>query len=141
MHLRGLVFVALLALLALLALPDPALAQDEKPNQPTIKRRPDVLTAAEIAQRSGLQNAYEAVQRLRAAWLRTRDIGGPVRGPAPIVVYIDGIRGSGLDDLRNIPVSMVVEMQKLSANDATTRYGTDHMSGAILVITARGRSG
>jgi hypothetical protein len=134
MHRPGL---ALLALLALLGLPDPALAQDEKPDKPKIKRRPDVITAAEIAQRSDLQNAYEAVQRLRSAWLRTRDIGSAARGPAPIVVYIDGARASGLDDLRTLHVSMVVEMQKLSANDATTRYGTDHMSGAILVTTAR----
>jgi hypothetical protein len=128
--------LALLALLAFLALPEVGSAQDEKPK---IKRRPDVITAAEIAERSDLQNAYEAVQRLRSAWLRTRDIGTPTRGPAPIVVYIDGIKANALDDLRNIPVSMVVEMQKLSASDATTRYGTDHMSGAILVTTARGR--
>jgi hypothetical protein len=127
---------ALLALLALVALPEVAAAQDEKPK---IRRRPDVITAAEIAERSDLQNAYDAVQRLRSAWLRTRDIGSATRGPSPIVVYIDGIRANGLDDLRNIQVSTVVEMQKLNANDATTRYGTDHMSGAILVTTARAR--
>jgi hypothetical protein len=126
----------LLVLLTLLAAP--AVARTQQPEEkPRIRRSPDLITAAEITERSDIQTAYDAVQRLRSAWLRSRDVGNVSRSPAPIVVYIDGMRAGGLEALAALQASRVVEMRRLNASDATTRYGTDHTSGAIVVTTVR----
>jgi hypothetical protein len=128
---RRLLLTLVLALLAAA----PLAAQDE--GKPKVKKHPDLITAAEIAERADLQNVYEAVNRLRPIWLRVRSAGSPDRGPAPIVVYVDGVRMGDLSALQQMPASYVVEIRHLSGNDATTRYGIDHGSGAILVTTTR----
>lgn len=74
-------------------------------------------------------NAYEAVQRLRARWLTTRT-------GTPPQVHMDGNpQMGGVDFLRSLRVAEVQEMQFLNAADATTRFGTNYISGAILVVT------
>lgn len=75
-------------------------------------------------------NAYEAVRRLRPAWLRSRTTDGPS-------VYVDGMRGGGMDDLRTLDTADIQEIRFLSASDATTRFGTNNVDGAILVTTRR----
>ncbi len=76
-------------------------------------------------------DAYQAIQRLRAHWLRTR-------GGNPPVVMLDGNRqAGGLEVLRSIRVADVQEMEYMTARDATTRYGTNMDGGAILVTTKR----
>jgi hypothetical protein len=52
----------------------------------------------------------------------------------PLVVYMDDVRQFG--DLVVIP-SRVKEIRFLNSRDATTRYGTGHSSGVILVTTKR----
>lgn len=76
-------------------------------------------------------SAYEAIQRLRARWLTTRT------GAAP-QVHVDGNpQMGGIEALRSLRAAEIQEMQFLSASDATTRFGTNYVSGAILVITKR----
>lgn len=75
-------------------------------------------------------NAYEAVRRLRPQWLRSRTSEGPS-------VYVDGMRGVGLDGLRTLDTADIQEIEFLSASDATTRFGTNNAAGAILVRTRR----
>jgi hypothetical protein len=53
------------------------------------------------------------------------------------MVYIDGVRGASLDDLREVQADRVKECRFLNANDATTKYGTGHPAGAIEIITKR----
>jgi hypothetical protein len=51
------------------------------------------------------------------------------------VVYIAGVRQQGGPAvLRQVRFGDVREIQYLGGVDATTRYGTDHAGGAILVI-------
>lgn len=126
--------VVLLAALTGLPLAAAAAQEEEKPK---IRRNPDVISAEEIAARPDLQTALDAVQRLRSSWLRIRGRGSPTADPAPIVVYVDGIRMGGIEMLRNYPARQIQEMRRMNAADATTRYGTDHSSGAIIVTTAR----
>ncbi len=92
------------------------------------RQSPNTLTADEIAA-STARSAFEAVDLLRPQWLRTR--GGPYL-PA---VYLDNTKYGEIEALRNIPAANIAEMQYLSSNDATTRYGTGHVGGAILVKT------
>ncbi|MEK7380553.1 MAG: hypothetical protein AAB075_06040 [Gemmatimonadota bacterium] len=107
-------------------------AEAQKP-----KRNPDVITAEEIAARSDIQTAYDAVRRLRGAMLRTRPGGSVLQGSDPIWVYVDNVKAGGPEALENILASQVYEIRKLSASDATTRYGTGHTNGVILVTTTR----
>ncbi len=94
----------------------------------------DVITRPAI-EAANVSTVYEVVRKLRYNWLQTR-----VRAPSggdPVRVYVDGVNQSGVDELRRIDPSIVAEIRYLDANDATTRFGTGHTSGAILVFTVR----
>jgi TonB-dependent receptor-like protein len=81
-------------------------------------------------------SAHEAVQRLRPEWLRRRgqiSIRDPSAGE--VIVYLDGVRYGGPGSLQNIRAEMIMQMEFLDASDATTRFGTGHGGGAILVRT------
>jgi hypothetical protein len=84
------------------------------------------------------RNAYDLVQAIRPQWLRGRgamSIQNP--RPVPPVVYIEGIREPSTESLRRLDVSSILLMEYLSAADATTRFGTGHTGGAILVTLRR----
>ena len=96
---------------------------------------PDRITQDELAT-IDVQNALQAVQRLRPSFLQNR--GGAsssiTQGPQDVVVYVDQTRMGGPQTLAQIPITDVKEIQHLSGTDATQRYGTGHGSGAIIVI-------
>lgn len=88
----------------------------------------NVLTKQEIATIS-VETLYEAVQRLRPAFLRARSTSA---GPGFLpVVYVDGIRKGSPELLRGIRASEVVEIRYLSVQDATTRYGMNVSAGVL----------
>lgn len=95
----------------------------------------DRITQEELAT-IDVQNALQAVQRLRPSFLQNR--GGAsssiTQGPQDVVVYVDQTRMGGPNSLAQIPISDVKEIQHLSGTDATQRYGTGHGSGVIIVI-------
>lgn len=97
----------------------------------------NVISLAEL-QEERLQpySTFEAIQRLRPNWLRSR-AGTISSGPVFPVVVMDGRRFGELDTLLSVPVADVQEIRFRSAGDATTRYGTGYMGGAIEVITRR----
>jgi hypothetical protein len=106
-------------------------------SQPSSSRRgsPDRITQEELAT-IDVQNALQAVQRLRPSFLQNR--GGAsssiTQGPQDVVVYVDQTRMGGPNSLAQIPITDVKEIQHLSGTDATQRYGTGHGSGVIIVI-------
>ncbi len=95
----------------------------------------DVITQEELA-KVDVQNALDAVRRLRPSFLQTH--GGASssisQGPQDVVVYVDNTRMGGPSTLAQIPITDVKEIQYLNGPDATQRYGTGHGSGAIIVI-------
>jgi hypothetical protein len=95
----------------------------------------DRITADELAT-IDVQNALQAVQRLRPNFLQSR--GGAsssmTQGPQDVVVYVDQTRMGGPNTLAQIPITDVKEIQWLNGSDATQRFGTGHGSGAIIVI-------
>lgn len=96
-----------------------------------------VIEADAIAQIS-VNDAYQIVQNLRPAWLRTRgtiSIQNPRASEA--VVYLDGLSYGDLGSLRQISAGDVERMEYISASDATTRFGTGHAGGIIMVTTKR----
>ena len=93
----------------------------------------DVITEEQIRSVS-VSSAYELIQRLRPEMLQGRgrtSVSDPT-APYP-VVYVNGVRARGFDELRSIAATDVQEIRYINAADATTRYGTGHTSGVIEV--------
>jgi hypothetical protein len=121
------------ALLGLLALPSSSCAL--KGGTGSGGSSSTVLTAEEIDQ-DLVTTAYEAIQRYRPQWLWTRATPTPYNPhPTPPQAYLDGVRLEGVSELRSVRAAAVESIRYLSPTDATNRFGTDHMGGAILVTT------
>jgi len=116
------------------------------PQLAALQRRgsPNVITQAEIAE-SGASTALQAIQRLRANMLNMRGAaGGFGNAPDPgIVIYSDNVKIGSISSsdksvLEGILASDVARIEFLNSQDATQRFGTGHIRGAIL-ITRRSR--
>ncbi len=73
----------------------------------------------------------DVIRRLRPSWLRQRTSGDDA------VVYVENLRRGGTNVLRNIAVEQLWELRYLDGSNATTRFGTGHRGGAILVTLRR----
>ncbi len=93
----------------------------------------DTISRPEI-EAANVRTAFEVVYKLRPEWLRTRARSAGA-GVDPIRVYLDNALQGPADELRRMIVDDIREIRHLTASDATTRYGTGHTSGAILVFT------
>ena len=92
-----------------------------------------VVTEQELANVGDL-SAYDALLRLRPAFLRTRDVQTPThQNVQPVSVFVDGARTEGLDVLRTMLARTVKEMRFYEPAEANTRFGTGNNGGAILV--------
>lgn len=107
------------------------------------RRSRDVITAAEIvALGPQIQTALDAVQQLRPHFLRER--ANPTAGVGaarvePVVVYVNGVRRGGVQELSRIRPEEVVTIKYMRPTDAQTRFGNGHGSGA-LEVTLHGGS-
>lgn len=100
-------------------------------------RNRDVIENAEIAGSSGA-TAYDVVAQLRPEYLRSRGQSSLTEtAPVTAIVYIDNIQMGSLSALRNLDAQAMLRVEYLNAPDATTRFGTDHNGGAVLVFTKR----
>lgn len=101
----------------------------------------NLITNAEIeAAPPDVNNAYEIIERLRPTMLRPRNLstgGGGEGSEYGIVAYVDDVRLPTLDQLKTVMRGSVREIRYVSATDATTRWGTGHSNGAILVVLKR----
>ncbi|HSG64366.1 MAG TPA: hypothetical protein VLD39_05170 [Gammaproteobacteria bacterium] len=101
----------------------------------------NLITAEEIAASgAGMETAFDIVQRLRPTMLRPRASSFGVNNQpeqVPVLVYSDEVRLGTVENLRTIPATQVFEIRYISATDETQRWGTNHSSGAIQVITKR----
>jgi hypothetical protein len=102
-----------------------------------------LITESEIAS-ANLETIYDVIERLRPNMLRTRGQVGRLSGASEgdagaqnsrIRVYLNGSSVGDLTMLRSIQASSIREVQYLSATDATTRFGTGHDAGAILLTS------
>ncbi|HEV8600467.1 MAG TPA: hypothetical protein VGQ69_14000 [Gemmatimonadales bacterium] len=121
-----------LLLAVILAVPAGLAAQDSSKPAPKPNRNADLITRQEIEALTDVQTAFEVVSRLRPNWLRARQ-GSVTAGSAEIVVYVNEVRRGGPSALREVDRLQVAEIRRLRGSDATTRFGTDHEQGAILV--------
>jgi hypothetical protein len=131
-----------LAILALVAVSTPALAQ--KRGDRSLITRQDLDEAG-----TGVVNAWDAVQRLRPNWLRPPSgrsaSAGMLDGLSTTtntiatepIVYIDDRRQPNLESLRTIQAGRVIEMKYMDQNKAIQMLGPGHEAGAIHVTTER----
>ena len=148
MTLRSLV----LASLALATVVASGEAQQKK-----VKRDKKLITAEEVSE-AAVNNAYEAVQKLRSDWLRQGQrqmtvYGRAERGneaPRPgeetaslsdaadargvkLTVFVDGTETGGVEELQRIQSNRIEEMRFLSGSDAQQQYGSRYAAGVIQV--------
>lgn len=111
----------------LAALPEPAAGQ---------KRQRDLITAEEIqASPHKYNDLYQLVRGLRPHFLApprgVRTLGGG--SIAPVALYVDDVRRSGLDELKLIKPEDVHEVRYLDPSKAQELYGITHSGGAVIV--------
>jgi hypothetical protein len=101
----------------------------------------DILTLEQITEVRAT-NGYEAVQRLKSHWLRTRGSsqmpaaeGMPQFRENPVLVYLDDQRLGGVDQLRRIEIAAIQYIQYFSPAEASSRWGMNHGGGVIYVST------
>ncbi|MGD2069577.1 MAG: hypothetical protein PVI57_12950 [Gemmatimonadota bacterium] len=82
---------------------------------------------------TGASDLFTALRLSRPRFLETR----APRKDAP-VLYVDGVQVGEVAYLRGMRVQDVASVRLLRGPDATTRYGTDHLGGALLVTTIDG---
>lgn len=100
-------------------------------------RNRNVITFDEISMsRTGSTSAFDLIQRLRPEYLRSRGTSSLSNiTPVTAVVYVDEVRYGQLESLRSLSADQIREVHYINASDATTRFGTDHVGGAILITT------
>lgn len=98
---------------------------------------PNLITADEIS-RVNVINAFEAVQKLRPAMLRQRQVASAnAQSNGELVVYVDNNRFGDVESLRQITASSIAALRYYSASEAQTKWGSGHPGGAIEVVTKR----
>ncbi len=100
------------------------------------KSRSTLITAEEI-ERTGLGNAFDAVQRLRPRWLRAREVlslDSSSPRMAQIRVYIDDRDQGDLEYLKTIPAERILTLEFVSMNEAGARYGPSEGPGIVVTF-------
>jgi outer membrane receptor protein involved in Fe transport len=136
----------LIPMLGCAVMPATVSAQDTAATAKPIKKKQNLITEEEIrGLDAGIQTAFGVVQRLRPAMLRVRS-GSTTSGNGmssmdaannEIQVFFDSQKMGGVRALEEIAIAQIKEIRYLSANDATTLFGTGLMAGAIQVISKR----
>ena len=122
-------YAALLIVAATLGCTRPRLGPGEISNS-------QLITEEEI-DASRANNAYEAIQKLRANFLSNRgetSLDKSKSQPYP-TVYVDGQEFGPISSLRSIPASEVASIRLYRSWEATTKFGTGNMGGVIAVTT------
>ena len=110
-----------------------AAATDDRASRPA-SRSANLITAEEL-EASTAQNLFRAIEMLRPTWLRVRGTAS-VSTPgaaAALQVYLDNSHYGVVTALQQLTVTSVREVRYLDGREATTRFGTGHGAGAILV--------
>lgn len=79
---------------------------------------------------------YQALQQIRPEYLHDRGFTSLQTPRAQVpMVYVDNVLMGDIGYLESVNVADVAEVRRISASEATTRFGTGHAGGAILVVT------
>jgi hypothetical protein len=85
---------------------------------------------------------YNAIQRIRPDWLRSRGSTSISQGmagnsgPDAINVYQDLQRLGSIDVLKSMAITQATSLRFYTASEAQMRFGTGNPNGAIQILTA-----
>jgi hypothetical protein len=101
------------------------------------KRQRDRITREEILKSAHSElDLFQVVRSLRPHFLApppgVRTLGG-ANAPAPVAVYVEGRRETGIDALRTIMALQVEEVRYLDATQAENEFGPRANGGAVLI--------
>lgn len=113
-------------------------SQDSEHHPPRPQRRDAFVISEQELGTSTARNALEAVQKLRPQWLRGRGAAAFGRAPDVVMIYLNDVRLGGPTALAQLMTDGVKEIRFYNAADATSRWGTDHTAGAIVVTMKSG---
>jgi hypothetical protein len=107
------------------------------------KRQRDRITRQEILNSAKRDlDLFELIRSERPHFFErprgTRSIGG-ASGMAPLAVFVDGRRESGVDRLKSIAPTTVEEIRYLDPTAAENEYGPTASGGALLIKLFRER--
>ena len=92
------------------------------------------LSQADLT-RANADNVYDAVAKLRPAWLNSR---GPTSvtdmTPTEVDVYMDGNFMGKADYLKQLRLNNIVSVKYWDAGRASARFGMGHTRGVIEVV-------
>jgi hypothetical protein len=97
-------------------------------------RRELLLHAELTGGTSAATNLYDAIRVLRPEWLNKRS-GGSLMQTGDLYVYLDNARLGTPETLRSIRTERVESVRYVNPTEAQSRYGADHVHGAILVTS------
>ena len=93
----------------------------------------NVLTGEELRE-TGAGNLWDALRQRRPQWLRSRATTSLISPLAEEpVVYVQGIHHGPLTSLQQMSLDQVRRVEFIDGRDATTRFGTGHGGGVIMV--------
>jgi hypothetical protein len=92
------------------------------------RRDRNLITGEELTQTGERETAFDAIRRLRPAWLRGR-------GTSRARVFVDGVDMGGVNVLRDYRVEQIRECRFVPPADATLRFGIGFAGGVIQVFT------
>lgn len=96
-------------------------------------RRSGTSISVEELMEQPQQNVLDAIRRLRPRWVSSVNMGS-FGGAASVKFYIDGLPES-VSNVRRIRADEVTSIRFLDGRRATTRFGSDHGEGAIMIRT------
>jgi hypothetical protein len=106
---------------------------DVRPQRPRQER--NRIRADEIAQ-SSAASVYQLIESRRGMWLMRSTQPTDLTGSSgKMLVYLDGAKLDGIDDLRQIPAAGVRMVEFLTPGEAEHRLGEYTTIGAIRVLT------
>ena len=82
-------------------------------------------------------NAFDLVQALHPDWLRSKGPADGFNAPTAVLVYVDGARMGGVDQLKRLSSSVIFSVRYYDGFAASARWGPDHSQGVVFVVTAR----
>jgi hypothetical protein len=94
---------------------------------------PNVLSGDELRE-TRVANLWDALRRLRPQWLRARASTSLISGQGDEpVVYVHNVLHGPLRTLQQMNIDQVRSVEFIDGRDATTRFGTGHGGGVIMV--------
>jgi len=103
-------------------------------------RQRALMTADEVLA-THASTLYDAIQQAHPEFLRNRGFSS-ISSPATDIprVFVDNMELGDIQVLKDINPIDVAQVRRYSAEEATTRWGTGYVGGAIEVLTHTGQA-